>query len=587
MVFDRFGGSKRRAHAESNQALIDALFRAQAVIEFSLDGTIIWANEKFLDAMGYSLAEVQGKHHRIFVSEADAKHPSYQTFWAHLGRGEFHAGEYRRVGKGGRDVWIQATYNPVLGRDGKPCKVVKLATDVTQSRLAAADSGGQIEAISRSQAVIEFTTDGHVLTANDNFCRAMGYSLSEIRGKHHRLFVSRNESENPSYAEFWKRLAQGQFQAAEYRRVGKGGREVWIQATYNPIFDLHGKVFKIVKFATDITEQKRAVNLLGAALAKLADNDLQARIDTPFRGEMDTVRKALNHTVDRFADIVHKLRRASGSLRSATSEILAGAGELSERTTRQSLSIQQTSSAMDQLSQTVQGNANRAHAASSKANEVSVAASDSGVVMDRAREAMERILTSSTQISAIVGMIDDIAFQTNLLALNASVEAARAGDAGKGFAVVAVEVRRLAQSAANASSDIKALIERSSAEVASGSKLLGEAADRIAAMLSDVRENSQMMETIAQGSRTQSQAIAEIARSVQQMDDVTQQNAALVHETNSAIEQTEAQATSLDHIVEIFRMGDPTLVRFVEEAAPVTLPLYDRPWPEVRRVANR
>jgi methyl-accepting chemotaxis protein len=587
--FRLFSNSRRRAQAEDNKAMLDAVSRAQAVIEFDLDGKIRTANANFLEVMGYTLEEVRGQHHRMFVDKAAWEHPSYKAFWEKLGSGAFHAGEYRRVAKGGRDVWIQASYNPVFGRDGKPTKVVKFATDITQSRLAAADSGGQIEAISRSQAVIEFDTNGIVLTANDNFCRALGYSLSEIRGKHHRLFVSSQEASSADYQQFWERLGSGKYQAAEYRRFGKDGREVWIQATYNPIFDMHGKVFKIVKYATDITERKRAVNLLGAALGKLAEGDLRSRIDTPFRGELDNVRLALNHTVDRFTEIVARLRRSSSTLRSATSEMLAGATDLADRTTRQSSAIQQTSTAMDHLASTVHENAKRAEVASGNARSVSKTAEDSGAVMEEAKNAMERILSSSAQISNIVGLIDDIAFQTNLLALNASVEAARAGDAGKGFAVVAVEVRRLAQSAAGASADVKALIERSSTEVSAGSRLLSDAAARIAGMLDDVRDNSGLMDGIACGSREQSTSIAEVAAAVRQMDEMTQHNAALVQETNSAIEQTEGQASELDRIVEVFVLEDDETIsrrgQRVEVLAGAPQPMYDRPWPKQRNTA--
>ncbi|WP_084587445.1 methyl-accepting chemotaxis protein [Devosia riboflavina] len=552
----RLFNNKRRVLAQENQATLDAISRALAVIEFELDGTIRTANKNFLDVMGYTLDDVRGKHHRMFVAPAESALPDYKLFWQQLAKGEFQAAEYRRIGKDGKEVWIQATYNPVFGRDGTPSKIVKFATDVTKAKLAAADSAGQLAAISRSQAVIEFTPKGEVITANDNFCRALGYALDEIRGQHHRIFVPPAEVSTSAYQEFWSRLGRGEFQAAEYLRIGKGGKEVWIQATYNPIFDHHGKVFKIVKYATDVTERKRAVNLLGSELARLAEGDLRARIQTPFKGELDAVRLAYNNTVDRFAEIVARLRRSSGTLRAATAEILTGANDLAERTSRQASAIQETSAAMKNLADTVEENAARAEEASGKARAVSTTAEQSGAVMSQAQDAMGRILASSSQISNIVGLIDDIAFQTNLLALNASVEAARAGDAGKGFAVVAVEVRRLAQSAAQASSDVKALIERSSSEISTGSKLLSEAAERIASMLGDVRDNSGLMDSIASGSREQSGAIAEVATAVRQMDEMTQHNAALVEETNAAIEQTEGQASELDRIVEVFVVDD-------------------------------
>jgi methyl-accepting chemotaxis protein len=232
-----------------------AASRAQAVIEFNLDGTILTSNENFLNAMGYSLDEIQGKHHGIFVPSAERESAAYREFWAALNRGEFQAAEYKRIGKGGKEVWILASYNPVLDEKGKPFKVVKFATDVTAQKLRNADLSGQIDAVGKSQAVIEFNLDGTIIQANDNFLRALGYSLGEIKGRHHRMFVEQTDRASPAYREFWAALNRGEFQAAEYKRIGKGGKEVWIQASYNPIFDLNGKPFKVVKYASDVTKQ--------------------------------------------------------------------------------------------------------------------------------------------------------------------------------------------------------------------------------------------------------------------------------------------------------------------------------------------
>jgi methyl-accepting chemotaxis protein len=229
--------------------------RAQAVIEFKLDGTIVTANENFLNAMGYSLGEIQGKHHSIFMPPAERDGAAYREFWAALNRGEFQAAEYKRIGKGGKEVWILASYNPVLDEKGKPFKVVKFATDVTAQKLRNADLSGQIDAIGKSQAVIEFNLDGTIIHANENFLRALGYTLGEIKGRHHSMFVEQTERDSPAYREFWASLNRGEFQAAEYKRIGKGGKEIYIQASYNPIFDLNGKPFKVVKYASDVTKQ--------------------------------------------------------------------------------------------------------------------------------------------------------------------------------------------------------------------------------------------------------------------------------------------------------------------------------------------
>ena len=246
---------------------ITAIGRAQAVIEFNMDGTIVTANENFLGAVGYALDEIQGKHHSMFVVPEDRDSAAYREFWARLNRGQYEAAEYKRLGKGGKEIWILASYNPILNEAGKPFKVVKFATDVSEQKLKAADNDGQIDAIKKSQAVIEFNMDGTIRTANPNFCVALGYSLSEIQGKHHRMFVDPADANATAYREFWDSLGRGQYQAAEYKRIAKGGREIWIQASYNPILDLNGKPFKVVKYATDITAQaiarKKAENARG------------------------------------------------------------------------------------------------------------------------------------------------------------------------------------------------------------------------------------------------------------------------------------------------------------------------------------
>jgi methyl-accepting chemotaxis protein len=278
--------TEAKLRADDHQAQIAAIDRVQGVVAFALDGTILTANANFLNALGYTLDEVRGRPHAMFMPEQDRDSDSYREFWAALRRGECKAAEFRRIGKGGREVWIQASYNPVLDPAGRPFKIVKFATDITEAKRRSADHEGQMAAIDRVQGVIEFAMDGTILTANANFLSAIGYTLEEISGRHHAIFMPAEERDSPAYRAFWDALRRGSFQAAEFRRIGKGGREVWIQASYNPVLDPLGRPIKVVKFATDITHdvlRRRAFALL-SLVANETDNsviiaDAQGRIE--------------------------------------------------------------------------------------------------------------------------------------------------------------------------------------------------------------------------------------------------------------------------------------------------------------------
>jgi methyl-accepting chemotaxis protein len=256
------------------------------VIEFRMDGTVITANSNFLSAMGYSLEEVQNRHHGMFVDEATRQSVEYRDFWAKLNRGEHDRAEYRRIGKGGKEVWIQASYNPILDLSGRPVKVIKYATDITRQKLSDADFWGQIIAINQSQAVIHFELDGTIVTANDNFLHTLGYKLDEIKGRHHSMFVEEDARQSAGYREFWAKLNRGEFQQGQYKRMAKGGNEVWIQASYNPIRDLNGRLSKVVKYASDITAEVKAKHELAekaeqaAQREKAATEDLKHKVDS-------------------------------------------------------------------------------------------------------------------------------------------------------------------------------------------------------------------------------------------------------------------------------------------------------------------
>jgi methyl-accepting chemotaxis protein len=285
-------------------AIYQALDRVQAIIEFNLDGTVVSANENFLQIFGYDSDEVVGKHHRIFCDPSYAESAAYADFWQKLGRGEYHADEFKRITKDGTEVWLQASYNPVFDKDGEPVRVVKFATDVTATKLQTAEYEGKIEAINRAQAVIEFDLEGRVITANENFLGIFGYGLDEVVGKHHRIFCDPGYAESPEYAQFWQKLGRGEYEADEFKRITKDGAEVWLQATYNPIFDIEGRPLKVVKFASDITVevQKRSLALLemSTPVTKIWDGVLFAGIVgiVDSKRAVDIMNKALSSIAD-------------------------------------------------------------------------------------------------------------------------------------------------------------------------------------------------------------------------------------------------------------------------------------------------
>ncbi len=536
------------------QQTFAAINVSQAIIEFNLDGTIITANDNFLAAVGYSLSEIQGQHHRLFMPKNEQNTPQYQQFWQNLNSGKFQADIFKRINKKGETIWLRASYNPVFDETGKPYKVIKFATDITEQRLKNAEHEAQLAAISKSQAVIEFNLDGTVITANDNFLNTIGYSLEEIKGKHHRLFVSSEEQNSAEYDQFWQDLNKGKYRAAEYRRIGKNNKEIWLQASYNPIFDLDGNPFKVVKYATDITARKFAINQIKNALVKVSKGDLTAIITDELEGDFSILKSALNDLISNLVNIFSDINESSTFVFTDAKEIAAGTNDLSNRTESQASSLEETASAMEELASTVQQNAENTTQASKIADGVMTKASDGGGVINEAVTAMSNIDKSSKKIADIIGVIDEIAFQTNLLALNAAVEAARAGEQGRGFAVVAAEVRNLAQRSAGAAKEIKGLINDSVDAVHKGSQLVDASGKTFAELVSAIQQVVNMISDINNAGTEQSAGIHEVSQAVAQMDEMTQQNAALVEEASASTRSLEEQAQILLEKISYFKI---------------------------------
>jgi len=564
-----------------------AISKAQAVIEFSMDGRILRANENFLNTVGYTLDEIRGQHHSMFVEPSYRQSFEYRMFWEKLGRGEFESGQYKRLTKDGREIWLQASYNPIMDMNGKPFKVVKYASDVTIQKLQVADFDGQLAAINKAQAVIEFSMDGRILRANENFLNAIGYSAEEIRGQHHSMFVEPIQRQSMEYRSFWEKLGRGEFETGQFRRIAKGGRAIWLQASYNPIMDMSGKPFKVVKYATDVTAQVQSAESLGIAVGQIQSvvnrvqsSDLTERVPLDDKtGDIKVLCAGLNGVLDTMANVIGGILEASGTIATAAREISMGNTDLSQRTEEQASSLEETASSLEELTGTVRQNAENAQQANKLASSASEVAIKGGHVVNDVVRTMDGISEASRKIADIIGVIDEIAFQTNILALNAAVEAARAGEQGRGFAVVAAEVRNLAQRSANAAKEIKSLISESAAKVESGSRLVGTAGSTMEEIVQSVKRVTDIMAEISAASKEQSAGIEEVNTAVTQMDKITQQNAALVEQAAAAAKSMEDQTEMLSGMVVAFKLVDapPAPVRRAAAAPAHAAPAAARP----------
>jgi len=485
----RFKNTKSLEH----ESIVQAMDRSNARVEFDMNGNVLSANEIFLSLMGYSLAEILSKNHRAFVDDSYRDSKDYTLFWEKLRKGEHHSGQFKRITKDGREVWLEAAYNPILNSDGVPYKVIKYASDVTGEKERYLDLAGKYEAILKSQAVIEFKMDGTVLTANGNFLKAMGYDLAEIVGKNHSLFVPPDYRESQDYRDFWAQLRRGEFLAAQFRRIGKGGREVWIEGSYNPILNADGKPVKVVKFATDITKQ---IALL---------DQLKRLIDVNF-AEID---QAVTQSTLESATANSAAMETSGNVQlmaASAEEMAASITEISQSMTKSQTA---TDDAFDQV----------------------VSAGDSA----------QRLSAAAAAMGGIVGLIQTIAGQINLLALNATIESARAGEAGKGFAVVAGEVKNLANQAARATDQITQEIDgiqSISNDVVTALEIIrqsiGTVRDHVTATAAAVEEQSAVTRDMSGNMQHASVSVETISRTVATISASIQQIEAAVGKTKDA-----------------------------------------------------
>lgn len=568
----------QKMHYADVSGQINAIGRSQAVVSFNLDGTVQHANQMFLSLMGYSQEEIHGRHHRLFVEEKEHQSNAYQAFWERLANGEFVSGEFKRIGKGGRQVWIQATYNPILDLNGRPVKVVKYATDITAQKMLNADYQGQIQAVGKSNAVIEFDMEGNVLEANDNFLNAVGYSLNEIKGHHHRMFVSPEHASSQEYRIFWDTLREGKFVVGTYTRVNKRGEPIYLQASYNPIFDLNGKPFKVVKYAMDMTNIIRVIKAM-------ATGDLSMRCDTTrdttglpleINTALDSIHVVMTNigegadVVARSSDILQQrvegINHSTTEVATAIAQMAKGAQDQAQRTDDSAKLVRHVQDITDDMMKKVNVIAEAASRGQQSSTEgmenIKTLVKNMEGIRDAATKTSQSmgVLTQRTEeIAKTLAVITDIASQTNLLALNAAIEAARAGDSGRGFAVVAEEIRKLAEDSRKSAVEIEKIIREVQKDNTAASKAIETMESSVAeGNVSSTRAEKTFQEIALSSERTflsskeiqdatvrQQDAMGNVAKNIEQIVVVSEETAAGTEEIASS---SQSMSTAMHEI---------------------------------------
>ena len=540
----------------------DILNMTSIVSEANKKGEIIALNDKYSEVSQYSREELMGSPHNI-TRHPDMPREVFKEMWNTIGHGRMFRGVVKNRAKDGSPYYVDAVIAPILGKNGKPERYIGVRYDITAAETERQNMRGILGAIDESFAYIEFSTGGEVLRANERFLHLMGYRADEVVGQHHRLFMDPAEASTPAYTQFWSDLAQGHAKADVFSRRAKGGREVWLQAAYAPVRDETGRVIKVVKIATEpaqlqVHEQVRlTVGEASAVISAAAAGDLTRRLSAEGRtGTVETLVLGINELLDVMSRLIAQVKGSAGEVYRGADEISQGNTDLSQRTEQQASSLEETASSMEQMTSIVKQNADNAAQANQLAHVARDQAENGGEVVSKAVRAMSSIDEASKRIADIIGVIDEIAFQTNLLALNAAVEAARAGEQGRGFAVVATEVRNLAGRSATAAKEIKGLIRDSVQKVGEGSELVTQSGATLVQIVSSVKKVADIVAEIAAASQEQHSGIEQVNKAVMQLDELTQQNAALVEEASAASRSMADQARALNDMVNRYRVDE-------------------------------
>ncbi|MGZ8405562.1 MAG: methyl-accepting chemotaxis protein [Nitrospira sp.] len=606
-AFNHMAGSleaasaKQQAAIEEMNACIDIMNTTSIVSKGDLKGNILTINDKFLDISKYSREELMGKPHSI-VRHPDMSKEVFKQMWATIGRGEIFRGVVKNRAKDGTPYYVDAVIKPLMGPNGKPREYLGVRYDITEYEIARHNMKGMVDAINMSYATVECDLKGHIQTANDVFLKLMGYSMEEIKGKPHSIFVEPSDTGTLQYRDLWEKLGRGEADVGQRKYMTKGGQTVWFQASYTPVKDDVGKPFKALLLATDMTEQKQALveveNLIKVAaigqlsqriktdmftgdsrdltdsvnrlldavtqplheaqgvLNALAANDLTRGMTGAYQGEFDEMKRALNLALTNLGTTIATVRQAVEGVTAGAGQITDANKDLSQRTSQQAAALEETSASMEEMTATVKQNADNAKQADQLAITARETADKGRVVTQQAVEAMDEINKSSKKIADIITVIDEIAFQTNLLALNAAVEAARAGEHGRGFAVVAAEVRNLAQRSALAAKEIKGLIKESIQHVNDGSELVNQSGKTLDEIVNSVKRVTDIIAEISAASQEQAIGIDQVNKAIISMDQTTQRNVGVVEETANAAQSMQDQASELQQQVQAFKIAE-------------------------------
>ncbi len=546
-----------------NQARIDLLNEMCIISEVDLKGYITYVNDKYCEVSQYTREESLGQNQNM-VRHPDTPKEIFKELWSTITRGQIYSTFIKNKKKDGSPYYVQAVFAPVLGANGKPVKYISVRFDITKETFEKQAAEGVVNAIDASYAYIEFDTKGHVISANENFLKTLGYSLNEIIGKHHRMFVDPSYSNSSEYMKFWDEIGLGILQKGLYKRVSNSGKTVWLQAAYSPVKDEMGRIVKVVKIATDVTEATEstvdtqlAAEEATRVLAALADGDLTQQYSIETKGNLKVMGESLNKTIDTLSDLISTVVSNAENISAASIQMSSSAQQLSEGATNQASSVEEISSSMEEMTANIQQN-------TSNARQTEKISSQAAVEILESKESVLETVDSMKTIASKISIIGEISRQTNLLALNAAVEAARAGEHGRGFAVVAAEVRKLAERSQMAATEIDEVSSRSVSVAQRSGEMLNE-------VVPSIQKTSDLVQEITASSIEQSSGSDQINSAIQNLNNVVQENAATAEEMAAGAEELNAQAEQLQDAVSFFKL-DKLVAKNVKKPITSTAP---------------